>query len=251
MKYPELKKHSRELPSFGLKIRKPLHGGGKMQFKENADVLTSDNQKVGRIDRVVIDPRSLEVTHLVVNKGFLFSQDKVIPIDRVEATTENGVVLKSGTENPDDLPDFEETHHIPVEDVASFRRKRPEYNRPMLWYGPLGGVPWWERRAYPGFTRPAFVKRTDRNIPDGAVPLEEGTKVISANGLHVGDVKRICIEPDEQRVTHLLISKGLLLKEKKLVPTHWIDHVWEDEVRLSIESDVIDQLPNDASSENA
>jgi uncharacterized protein YrrD len=222
-----------------------------MQFKENADVLTSDDEKVGRIDRVVIDPKSLEVTHLVVKKGFLFTKDKVIPVDLVEATAEKGVVLKAGTEGPDELPDFEETHHVPVEDVASFRRERPEYNRPLIWYGPLGGIPWWERSAYPGYPRPAFVKRTDRNIPEGTIPLQEGAKVLSRNGDRVGEVERIYAEPDEQRATHLLISRGLLSKEKKLVPSHWVDHVLEDEVRLSVESDFLEQLPDMASSEEA
>jgi uncharacterized protein YrrD len=225
-------------------MKKPSHGGIKMQFKENADVLTSDDQKVGRIDRVVIDPKSLEVTHLVVKRGFLFTQDKVIPVDRVEATTENGVVLKAGAENPDDLPDFEETHHVPVVDVASFRRKRPEYTRPMLWYGPLGGVPWWERRAYPGFPRPVFVKKTEQNIPDGTIPLEEGAKVISANDIHVGNVERIYTESEEQRATYLLISQGLLLKEKKLIPTIWVDSVLEEEIKLCVESDLIEHMPN-------
>ena len=37
-----------------------------MKFKENAEVLTSTGDMVGRIDRVVIDPKSNEVTHLVV-----------------------------------------------------------------------------------------------------------------------------------------------------------------------------------------
>jgi len=39
-----------------------------MQFKENAEVVTSSGDKVGRIDRVVIDPKSNELTHLVVKK---------------------------------------------------------------------------------------------------------------------------------------------------------------------------------------
>ena len=46
-----------------------------MQFKENARVITAGGQKVGRIDRVVLDPKSKELTHLVVKKGFLFTRE--------------------------------------------------------------------------------------------------------------------------------------------------------------------------------
>jgi uncharacterized protein YrrD len=214
-----------------------------MQFKENTDVLTSEDQRVGRIDRVVIDPKSKEVTHLVVKKGFLFTQDKVIPVDRVETTTEDRVVLKKGTENADELPDFEETHHVPIEKVESFKQYRPEYTRPLIWYYP-GISPWLGKNLYPEYPRPAFVEKTERNIPDGTVPLEEGAKVVCKNDEHVGDVERIFTEPEEQRAMHILISEGLVSKEKKLIPTHWVDHVFEDEVRLSVESDLIENLPN-------
>lgn len=222
-----------------------------MQFKEKADVVTSEGQKVGQIDRVVIDPKSLEVTHLVVRKGFLFTQDKVIPIDRVETARDDLVELRKGTEGPDELPDFEENHHVLVEGVASFKQRQPAYERPFVWYGPLGGVPWRGMNVYPGYPSPAFVKRTERNIPDGTIPLEEGAKVVSKNGEHVGDVEHIYTEPEEQRATHLLISRGLLSKEKKLIPTHWVDTVLEDKVHLSVESDFIANLPNHRSSEEA
>jgi sporulation protein YlmC with PRC-barrel domain len=65
-----------------------------MQFKENAEVLTSSGEKVGRIDRVVIDPKSKELTHVVVKKGFLFTKDKVVSVDHVETTNEDRILLK-------------------------------------------------------------------------------------------------------------------------------------------------------------
>jgi len=40
-----------------------------MQFRENADVFTPAGEKIGRLDRVVIDPGSFEVTHIVTQKG--------------------------------------------------------------------------------------------------------------------------------------------------------------------------------------
>ena len=58
-----------------------------MYFKENAEVVTSEGDKIGQIDRLVMDPRSKELTHLVVKKGFLFTKDKVVPLDCVESAT--------------------------------------------------------------------------------------------------------------------------------------------------------------------
>ena len=69
-----------------------------MQFKENAEVLTSTGDKIGRIDRVVIDPKSNEVTHLVVKKGILFTKDKVVPLEQVEAANGDEIILKAGSD---------------------------------------------------------------------------------------------------------------------------------------------------------
>ena len=216
-----------------------------MQFAENAEVHASNGEKVGRIDRVVIDPDSKELTHIVVKKGFLFTKDKVIPIDHVDASDENRVVLKEGTGDPDDFPDFEESHYIPAEEAESFAKRNMGAARPLAWYYPLPGGAWWRRRmgGYPGYPEPAYVRRTETNIPEGTVPLEEGAKVVSSDGDRVGKVERVYAEEEEQRVTHLLISHGLLSKERKLIPSMWVKHVLGDEVRLSISRNFVEQLP--------
>jgi len=220
-----------------------------MQFKENADVITSDGRNVGRIDRVVIHPESKAVTHLVVKKGLLFTRDKVIPLDQIETATEAEVTLKEGAGNPDDLPDFEETQHVAVHDVAGFKRTQPGYARPLAWYYSRPGVGWWGLGGYPGYSKPVYVTKTEQNIPDDTVPLEEGAKVVGSKGEHIGDVERVYTEPKEQRATHLLISHGLISKERKLIPTLWVKGILEDKVQLSVEKDFVERLPAYASSD--
>jgi uncharacterized protein YrrD len=215
-----------------------------MQLRENADVLSWEGQKIGRVDRVVIDPESKEVTHLVIKKGLLLTQDKVIPVDEwVDKATEDQVILKKAAGNPEEWPDFEETHHVPVDDMKPYRRRQPGYARPVMWYYSRPGFPWWGTGPYPGYPSPRYVARTERNIPGDAVPLEEGAKVLSKDDENVGNVESVYVEPEGNRATHLLISRGLLSKERKLIPTNWVDRVFEDEVRLSVEKDVIDSVP--------
>ena len=216
-----------------------------MQFKENAEVISSSGEKVGRIDRVVIDPKSNELTHLVVKKGFLFTKDKVVPLDLVGATHEDRVVLKEGPGDPDDFPDFEETHYLPLEEAKISANRDPGRISPLAWYYPLPREAWWRTQmgAYPGYPQPPYLHKTELNIPDGTVPLEEGAKVVSSDGDHVGDVERIYAEEKEQRVTHVLISKGLISKTRKLIPSMWVEHALEDEVRLSISKNFVEDLP--------
>jgi sporulation protein YlmC with PRC-barrel domain len=220
-----------------------------MQFKENAEVLSATGEKVGRIDRVVIDPKSNELTHLVVKKGFLFTKDKVVSLDLVGATHEDRVILKEGPGDPDDFPDFEETHYLPLDEGKAPTQRDPSRISPLAWYYPLPHNAWWRTRmgTYPGYPKPPYLRRTELNIPDETVPLEEGAKVFSREGDHVGDVERVYAEEEEeekeQRVTHVLISQGLISKTQKLIPTMWVKRVFEDEVHLSISKNFVEQLP--------
>ncbi len=52
-----------------------------MQFTEGAQVFTPDNKVVGKITHVVFNPVTKEATHVVVRRGWLFSEDKVIPLN--------------------------------------------------------------------------------------------------------------------------------------------------------------------------
>ncbi len=104
-----------------------------MEYKENAEVILADGRKLGYLDRIVIDPRTKEVTHLIVKKGFIFVHDKVIPVDLIETTGEDRVILKKEAEEGDNFPDFEETHYI---EVGHGGKAALEYARPIMWYFP-------------------------------------------------------------------------------------------------------------------
>lgn len=212
-----------------------------MQFKEGAKVVTADGERIGSIDRVVLEPDTKEVTHLVVNKGFLFSEDKVVPMSLVGPATEERVTLREDAGDLEELPDFEETHYVPVETGLKRPPEPRSWARPMYLYPPVGT--WWSSGGYAAYTQPQYVVRTERQIPKGTIALEEGAKVMGSDGEEIGDIERIFTEPQENRATHLLISEGLFLKEKKLIPTRWLSTVLEDEVFLSVGSEFVERLP--------
>jgi uncharacterized protein YrrD len=212
-----------------------------MDFKDNTDVVNAKGEKIGSVDRVVIDPQSRKVTHLVAKKGILFTREKVIPIEQVDRVGENEVFLKEIVD-PNELPDFEEEYHIPAQERDESRDERPGYARPLMWY-PHPGVPSWGMGTYPMYHAPHTYLRTRRNIPKGTVALEEGANVVCRDGEKAGKIERIYSDPEEHRATHLVISSGLISKEKKLVPSIWVARIEEDEVHLNVGCEVIDRLP--------
>lgn len=205
-----------------------------MQFEQGADVYTAKGNKVGEIDRVVIDPKTHTVTHVVVQKGFLFTVDKVVPVSLIGPAIEDRVTLRENAGDLEALPDFEETDY-----VLSSEDK-------LFWYPPTRSM-WWHTGGYLGFTGsfypiPPYVAETERNIPEGTVALKDGAKVISSDDEHVGNVETILTDPQENRATHLVISRGLLSKEKKLIPTSWVAIVMSNEIHLAVDAQLIEAL---------
>jgi uncharacterized protein YrrD len=196
---------------------------------------------VGHIDRVVLDPQTNQVAGVVVRKGFLFATDKVVPIDFVFQAAEDRVTLRQGVGGElKNLPDFEDTHYIPIDEAAADVNSSAAYASSLYWYPPIGfGT------TYPGasaFPIPRYRVETDRNIPEGTIALKEGSRVLSSDDKHVGNVERVFMNAKTDKATHFLISQGLFFKERKAVPISWVRKIYEDEVHLTVSADLLDRL---------
>lgn len=203
-----------------------------MQFRDGADVVTSRGDKVGHVGRVVIDPRTKKVTHLVVRKGFLFTEDKLIPMDYVGDANEERVTLRDDVGgNMDNFPNFEDRQYIPL----GADEYAVDYAAPMYWYPPYGASAW--------INMPTYTVNVEQNIPEGTIALNEGANVITEDDQHVGDVERVMTDNETNTVTHLVISQGLFFKEEKLIPISWVIHAKDNRVRLGVSSPFLEKLP--------
>jgi uncharacterized protein YrrD len=220
-----------------------------MQLKDGADIYTSDNEQIGKLDRVVVDPHSGTVTHLVVRKGFLSGKDKVLPVDLVEKADEDQVRVRKSSAEIGELPDFEEVHYItPDRKELARTGYQDNYANPYYWYPPYAyaqfGYRGYAARPYIPSASQQHYAKVERNIPDDAIPLQEGTQVFSADIEQVGSVERLFVDPDSGQVTHILISSGLLPKKQKLIPAMWISEVHEEKITLAVGSSLLESLPD-------
>src|SRR6266540_7242734 len=103
-----------------------------MELKEGTIVFTQSGEEVGKINRFVLDPTTNEVTHIVVQKGWLLPEDKVVPIATITSATEERVVLDQKIADLNQLPPFEERHFVELtdDDISSTKRYAPAY----YWY---------------------------------------------------------------------------------------------------------------------
>jgi uncharacterized protein YrrD len=215
-----------------------------MQFQQGANVSTYDGKNVGSVDRVVLNPKTKEVTHIVVRKGFLFNEDKLVPLSIVASATEDKVTLRPDAIDLDKLPPFEEVHYVPLDESEALTVAYPlGWASPFYWYEPLAGS-----AAYPEYVatyagQQPYRSETEQNIPEDTVALKEGARVISDDDQHVGNVERVFTHTGSDRATHFLVSAGFIFKDHKLVPTNWIHDIQEDEVHLNVNAGTLKNLP--------
>lgn len=204
-----------------------------MQFNQGAGVTTLDGKEAGHIHRVVIDPKTNEITHLVIRWGLLQRKDKVVPINMVTSGDEEKLTLHFKGDELEFLPDFEEERYILVDEGRGGETPSAVFSYPPY----PGGVP--------GIANynPKYVAETHFNVPDNTVALKEGAKVIARDDKEVGHVTQVLASSPADRVTHFLIVKGLLVKEQRLIPVGWVDRLANDEVHLAIDSGTVDRLP--------
>ena len=203
-----------------------------MLFQKDADLIDANGQQVGSLERVVLNPESKLVTDIVVRTGTLFNKvDRVVPVELIVETTENQIALSREAGEIESFPPFEERYLVDADDDTA---QKPADVPPVVYGNPGFGpmvVP------APG---EQFVTQIDQNIPIGTVAMKEGAKVITADGKHVGNVERVLADASVGQVTNLEISKGMLTKEWRLIPMKWVMTMGEDEVRLRVNEDSID-----------
>ena len=202
-----------------------------LDLKAGANVYTAEGDRVGSIERVVLDPESLDATHLVVEKGLLFTKDRLVPVDQVGAATSDLITLRAGLDM-DELEPFEVERYVPIDPANRQNRDRFNY-RAMVAYPPISI----------GMTsRPTETIVVERTISDELVALEGGADVESFDGKVIGTVERVLTAGGT--ATHLVVDGRGLGRDLRAVPVSWIDELSDAGVRLKVEGWIVGELPD-------
>ncbi len=242
-----------------------------MKLQKGAKIYTLDGQELGGLSRFVMDPRTKNVTNIVFQRGILSHEEYILPMRLVDHVDEAGIHLQSlPVEHIEDLPKFLQEEFVIADEHAllqenysgddaidayfhypsvEMQSSNAFYPNDPYFYNPSGGSPVGQAPAV-GVPitgtgdEPAIIRKTEENIPEGTVSLKEGSKVYSNDGKHIGSIERLFVDNNSGRATHLIISKGLLLKERKQIPVDWIDKIIADEVYLAVNAPFTDRLPD-------
>jgi uncharacterized protein YrrD len=207
----------------------------EFDFNIGAQVRCEDG-KCGQLLKVVIDPEAQEVTDLIVERGFLLKDDRVLPIDLVERTTEDEIHLSITSD---------ELSHFEAYDEKAFEVPAPASQLPGA-YERSEAVKWTPIMAPYGVVTskpiiPVVRQRVHEGISARETVVEQGTPVENVQG-DVGTVDHALVDPDTGDIEYYVVDRGLLARSV-IVPASEVREVTENAVFIDLGADELDELP--------
>ena len=173
----------------------------------------------GKVSRLIIDPATETVTHLVIQPKHRLGVGRLVPLDLVD-TTAGDIRLRCTVEEFGELEPAQETELI--DDVTAGLG--------------IGGL-----NAPMGTVSPVQTILEDV-VPLGEADVERGDPVHALDG-EIGRVQGFLVNPDDHRVTHVLLEEGHLWGRKKVsIPASAVTGV-EHGIRLSLTKKQVEDLP--------
>lgn len=199
----------------------------------------------GEVRRMVIDPATDAVTHLVIQPGHRKDAAKLVPSHLVESTG-GEVRLHCTRAEFDRLDDAEE--RTLLDEADQYLGTGGGLGTGEV-YGPGGHViaPMGLGRDMPVDTPPRPTPKHPRTMLQDVVPLGEhqlrpGDQVHAVDG-EIGRVRGFLVNPGDDRVTHVLLEEGHLWGRKEVaIPIANVTRV-DLGIRLNLTKDQVRDLP--------
>ncbi len=212
-------------------------------LRHDSPVFSSDSEEVGKLHSVVIDPRDDEVTHIVVNAGPFFPAPGFgaptlisVSIDDMADAQEEGVILKITKQKFEGYEEYVERDFLPHPEQAAADGEAPHRGLARIVWdtgaalaasigNQLVGIP---------VPRETFQKaKFERNIlNDTPVWRQEPHE-------ELGEVDRLLVDEINDDVEALVIRRGHVFGEDKILPIEYVTEVLDGVVRVQLSDEEI------------
>jgi len=190
---------------------------GQPQFTIGARASCTDGH-CGELRRLIIDPATETVTHLVIQHGHRPEAGRLVPVHLVE-TTDGEIRLRCTR------AEFDKLDHAAERDLVSGAESPEIVGR----RGMTGGA-----------LREATV--LEDVIPVGEKEVGPGDQVHALDG-EIGRVQGFLVNPGDDRVTHVLLLEGHLWGRKTVaIPISAVTGV-DAGIRVNLTKEQIGELP--------
>lgn len=212
-----------------------------MRIDLGTNVMDRSGDKVGTVDRIVVDPETKEIDKFIVGKGFLSSRDIIVDREMITHQSDDGIYLDLTGDQVDELPEFVEDRYTVVDDRD---RMSLPYVVPnaggagmYLWGATTVGRGYDDRGSmFEAAPADAPVVETRTNLPEQDVVISEGTDVVGSDGEKIGTVDQVVFDRDG-RIHGFIVKAGFIFTRDVRVPIDWVASAGEEKVHLNIASD--------------
>ena len=182
----------------------------------------------GHVTRVVVDPLTRAVTHLVVEPKHRSGCGRLVPLNLVDAAT-GEIRLHCTLAEFEKLDPAEETRFLPG--TSGY----PGYDQEQVLV-----MPYYNMGMAEAYCGPMTV--TYNAVPLDEVEVRRGEHVHATDG-HIGRVQGLVIDSDSHHVTHVLLQEGHLWGRKEVaIPIGAVTGV-DDGIRLNLTKKQVQDLP--------
>jgi len=212
-----------------------------MKIDLGMDVFGSDGEKVGTVEKIVVDSNTKQIHQFIVHRGFLSHDDKLVGIEMVKSQGSDGLQLDLTSDQVNELPGYVEERfvQIPEHDRDSLPFMLPNamgagaylYGAPAVGRGYEGS----QDSFFDAAPAVAPVIEDQSNIPETDVMISEGTDVYGVDGDKLGSVGEVLVS-DNGAIDGFVVSKGLIFKKDVRVPIDWVASADGDQIRLNVTS---------------
>lgn len=194
-----------------------------MQIKLGTHVWTRDDQDIGRVDQLVLDPTSNTVKAAVIRQGHLLPRDVEVPVTALAPDAAGHLRLAYTADQLDTLPEFVASSYTSVPPIS--------YVAPpgLLWpvdYGMLLA------------TDEAWMAPTQQDLANALIA--EGSDIVSRDGKTVGQLGQLTFDPTSGRLTRFVIRTGLIFTRALELPAALITRSDDRVLTLRVDAATFD-----------
>ena len=199
-----------------------------------------EEQEVGMLADLVVDPVAKRVTHLVVKQKHGRGESHLVPIELVEATEQvGGIVLTCSRAELDAFSPVEEFSYLRLDQVAT---DDPNWD---VGVSDVLALPYYDSTGLAGpVDAVADMGVVYDRVPKGEVEVRRSSRVMSADGHYLGDVDGFLLDEDDH-ITHFVLERGHLWGRREVtIPIGAVESVESDVVTLELSKDEVGDLPS-------
>ncbi len=194
----------------------------------------------GQLSRIITDPATRKVTHLVIKPQHRLGSDRLVPIGLVDMTADD-ISMRCT------LAEFQELQPAEEIDLAEGDEYGGGYQdaESVQGVGDVGGMG--VGGSASGRPIGASVGHRTRTVKHDVVPMGEAELVpgdhVHATDGEIGQVLGFIVDPDDERVTHVVLREGHLWGRREVaIPISAVTAI-DEGIRLNITKKEVEELP--------